>query len=591
LTALENQEEKLLAKKLGKKAPIPLPIYVFCFGFNTVFALLQMFEFSADTHALLMLEQNPPGSDLRAPVWMFWVYFYLMWVPPSYIAIFKYCVVAVLLVLMPFIFLDFIGSFRKHAPKLRTVGDAVIFLYVIGCISLNAFVVSPWKVQFMKGCAAPDSGIESMLSDAKCLQMGKMIWAANGVLFVCGCCLPVLNTFMYRANRGFTEINEKLADMENELACEHTAKQLLTLGYEFRDDGRLTLAGNSDPISDIRVTENGCASFVCQSGEVVSELPKDFFEELVGTAYLHVGRFIVAKHNLMSETVPSQVGEVDGQCGVRCPVFLSKDHLEASRGLLIIQTVGNGIWDTELCIKKGLHYGTICPFLEKAKSEGYAVVVLNVNGPPADSQQDAQDAIVRVACVWERIIMKGRCVSVHIIAHAKGGKALCGFLGRALSERRSVRRASITGAMRKSRLSSMGFTPRSSHGRVASDATRRIRRIIFTDTDHSKEELDKLDPETLEMFRDPSRVVNYVPHDEPFGATVSEWCSKRAGRDSEEIGCKCISAEVKTQAETNFAVLQEAFAFFAAKNIAGASGQSSRKRKTMRASIGAFFNA
>jgi hypothetical protein len=215
------------------------------------------------------------------------------------------------------------------------------------------------------------------------------------------------------------------------------------------------------------------------------------------------------------------------------PIYVSDGFERASKLLLIIQGSGRvrvGVWGCALCINKDLDHGTMLPYIRQAEANGYGLVILNpnlneVNGAPIPGSESPER---HVCYVWQEIVMKlcNPAAPVDIVAHSNGGRGTLDFL------------------------------------RMMGDALlARIRKIVFTDSYHSIDQVEALSPAARKLLAE--RSVNYVPHSAPFGTPVPNWVTLRYTMEAADKGCPCLSCAVDEHASTNHGSLAAAFQFFA----------------------------
>lgn len=157
------------------------------------------------------------------------------------------------------------------------------------------------------------------------------------------------------------------------------------------------------------------------------------------------GKVIVAKsqddYNLLGEWVAKVVQDkMVNELGLKevwipegeenqCNIFVSNDWEEnKDKGLIIIQGAGQvraGIWSRSVCINESLSMGSMLPYITKAQSENYSIIILNpnFNRNPATGAKIPQnsDMLKHSSYVWENYIRKSPASSLAIAAHSCGG--------------------------------------------------------------------------------------------------------------------------------------------------------------------------
>ena len=66
----------------------------------------------------------------------------------------------------------------------------------------------------------------------------------------------------------------------------------------------------------------------------------------------------------------------------QCVILISKDFQYNPKCLIMIQGVGHvtlGEWANSVCINEGLNMGSMIPFVEKAKKNGFSILIMNPN--------------------------------------------------------------------------------------------------------------------------------------------------------------------------------------------------------------------
>jgi len=112
-------------------------------------------------------------------------------------------------------------------------------------------------------------------------------------------------------------------------------------------------------------------------------------------------------------------------------VFMSDDIMTNSEKVLILihgsGVVRAGQWARRLIINENLDTGTQLPFIERARKEGYAVVVTNTNdnyriiNNKKKFIQGSENPVNHLLTVWDQIIEKSPAKHVAIVAHSYGG--------------------------------------------------------------------------------------------------------------------------------------------------------------------------
>mmetsp|Transcript_60790 Transcript_60790/g.169950 ORF Transcript_60790/g.169950 Transcript_60790/m.169950 type:complete len:547 (+) Transcript_60790:91-1731(+) len=516
--------------KVATKDPVPLPVFVFAMCFNTIFAALKMNRMSIDIYVISKLQGiSGEPTELR-DMYSLWARIYRVLTEPRWLSpyFFEAAVVGVLLLLMPLLVWDAIASIRRHAPRARWIADLTSFALLCFMLIGGFVVQGPLERTFMAECT-----FDPEL--ATCEPIGQQLLAVHCVFFGLQVLLPFLNVVKWRANAKFEDMYERLEDAAKALQLERARSDLRALGCEFSDCGRLTQVGSGQGFH-----------ISCDDGK----------ETIMAASYRYIRMLLLTEHKMNAVIVPfveAKKGERDMpmrtvsviSTGTRSScsgsphfkAFVTQGSETADKLMLIIQDKPCGVWDIDLCVSKGIDFGTAFPYIDMAKQKGYSVIVFNV------TENDVYSAERHVASAWQYIIAKTSCVIVDVVAHSEGGRALCCFLARAMKDS-------------------------TSEANAATDACRRTHRIAFIDSQHTDEQVGGFSASLAEMFRNPHRVVHYVPHTKRAGEIVDIESEKR---------CRCISAGVQEseRSETSFKMMQSAFDFFAAKDAVVTSGRHS----------------
>jgi hypothetical protein len=266
------------------------------------------------------------------------------------------------------------------------------------------------------------------------------------------------------------------------------------------------------------------------------------YNALADAVVSYVGLLLETEARLTPIWLP--LGAVSGE-DPRCCIFVSRDFEQAEKLLVIVQGQGRvraGVWGCALCINDDFDKGTALPYLRKAVELKYGVVVLNPNANVDDDGQriiGSESPEKHIAYVFENIIAANTAAAaIDVLAHSAGGQAMLQFLIRAATPN--------------------GVSP------GATTAVAKVRRVVFTDSYHTKNQVDLMPPRTRALINDPARTVNYVPHTVPAGTPVDEWLSQDYRMTREEKGCVCLSAGTTDHASTNYMAQDMAFEFFTA---------------------------
>lgn len=251
---------------------------------------------------------------------------------------------------------------------------------------------------------------------------------------------------------------EEYEDILSTVPSTTTPQCLADFGYKYTAEGKLVRAVSEKPFAWL-----GQKHYDALGDAIISEL-YSVMERKYGLSRVMV-------------PLPQTPGE---QVSPQIPIFMSQNFAECNKALVIIQGSGAvrpGMWARALCINAALSMGTIFPYLEKAASEGYGVIVLNPNenrkplpvpAEPTASVGDAGPMSVRAfwlhtsdnewkrqvferrrsevyvlhnevpeehaLYVWDTFIRPCRAKSVSIVAHSYGGRCTTSLIRRRLPE-------------------------------------------------------------------------------------------------------------------------------------------------------------
>lgn len=145
------------------------------------------------------------------------------------------------------------------------------------------------------------------------------------------------------------------------------------------------------------------------------------YEALGETITEHVYE-LLEKNGLHKIYIPSNIPERDATF-----VFSTKKDLRNVKKLLILihgsGVVRAGQWARRLIINESLNHGTQIPYINKARSLGYEVLVLNTN----DNERNGKDISghsspsSHAISVWAQLIANINIEGIAIVAHSYGG--------------------------------------------------------------------------------------------------------------------------------------------------------------------------
>ena len=212
----------------------------------------------------------------------------------------------------------------------------------------------------------------------------------------------------------------------------------------------------------------------------------------------------------------------------QCIVLASKDFKTNSKCLIMIQGAGHvtlGEWANSCCVNEGLKMGSMLPFVEKAKQNGFSILIMN---PNERYGLDGKNIIIfknmKEHCIYayENLIFKNdKIKEVYFISHSLGGEC----------------NVEILKLFEKDLLNN------------------RIKKIAFTDGLQGGSCLS-LSKEGIKKLRKISR--NYIASNEVKGKFMET--------ESYFSGCDVYSSGVNIHEYTTGNVINEIFTFFEEKN-------------------------
>ncbi|KXS14407.1 hypothetical protein M427DRAFT_57582 [Gonapodya prolifera JEL478] len=173
--------------------------------------------------------------------------------------------------------------------------------------------------------------------------------------------------------------------------------------------------------------------------------------------------------------------------------IFATDNVTSHTGHLMVLVPGSNIrvgqWARKIVMNDSVYRGSVLEYVDRAISDGYALLVLNTNG---NSWTDAAGAVHRVphngspvqhlAYVWDNIIAPSPASSIFIVAHSAGG--------------------AHTVDMIESR---------------APESTLRIAAVSFTDSVHSSYQIPR---PRLPWYEE--NTINFIASKEPVGKVLGD---------------------------------------------------------------------
>jgi hypothetical protein len=146
------------------------------------------------------------------------------------------------------------------------------------------------------------------------------------------------------------------------------------------------------------------------------------YEHLGDIILKYVQEKMVSDYNMIEEFIPKDARP-------QCNIFISKGWFDdCKKALILIQGAGAvraGIWARSVCINDSLITGSVFPFLDFAKTEGFEVIVLNPNYcyDPKTHERIPQNESLEAHgdFVWTNYISPCKAEDLYIVAHSCGG--------------------------------------------------------------------------------------------------------------------------------------------------------------------------
>ncbi|XP_026749981.2 FAM172 family protein homolog CG10038 [Galleria mellonella] len=188
-------------------------------------------------------------------------------------------------------------------------------------------------------------------------------------------------------------------------------KTMKDLGYGFNIDGQLRKLDTDGQPGDEPFQFNVSDQHQeCQA----------HYEKLGDAITNYVYHILETQEKLIRLPVPE--GSSDGTF-----IFVSKDYDKKDTLMILINGSGvvkAGQWARSLIINESLEMGTQVPYIKKALSKGYGVMVLNTNDnylPNGKKIKHSGTAEEHARYVWDTYVTKLKVSSIVIVAHSYGG--------------------------------------------------------------------------------------------------------------------------------------------------------------------------
>jgi len=193
-------------------------------------------------------------------------------------------------------------------------------------------------------------------------------------------------------------------------------RKLREFGYDFDKDGKLR---KLDPASGL-TTDQGFDFNVSEDAQYNQKR----YEALGEVMNEHVYE-LLEKEGLKRIPVPKT-----SSSELRSFVFASDDAFSSKKLLILIHGSGvvrAGQWARRLIINDSLNSGTQIPYVRRAKSLGYGLLVLNTNdnlriiNKESKKIPGSEDPHAHVNSVWSDYVKPSSAERIAIVAHSYGG--------------------------------------------------------------------------------------------------------------------------------------------------------------------------
>jgi hypothetical protein len=147
----------------------------------------------------------------------------------------------------------------------------------------------------------------------------------------------------------------------------------------------------------------------------------------------YVEQTIITTYNFVSIPIPGE------DSNPATSILASADWHTAQKLLLIINNASGslmGIFSRSLCLEKGLSKGSMLPYIERAISAGYGILILRPNANsiieeiPGERPRKiiipgSESPEIHALCVWENVVIKSEYVNHIALLGYGNGASLC----------------------------------------------------------------------------------------------------------------------------------------------------------------------
>ena len=150
------------------------------------------------------------------------------------------------------------------------------------------------------------------------------------------------------------------------------------------------------------------------------------YERLGNVIQRFVQEQMCKRYEMIEEFVPK---EPQFEGSPKCNIFISKNWFgECNKAMLLIQGAGAvraGLWARSVCINDSLKTGSVFPFLDFAKENGFEVIVFNPNycyDPETHKPIPMMNSLESHGnYLWENYVRHCKASELYIVAHSCGG--------------------------------------------------------------------------------------------------------------------------------------------------------------------------
>ncbi|XP_031566757.1 cotranscriptional regulator FAM172A-like [Actinia tenebrosa] len=283
-------------------------------------------------------------------------------------------------------------------------------------------------------------------------------------------------------------------------------------GYEFQE------VNDQHKLRDIKTGKNFKFD-VYREKELNQQRYEEIGEAITEYVYEHLEKMLKLKR-VHIPVLPADAGPNEPKGFF----FMSENALKSDKLMILIHGSGvvrAGQWARSLIINNSFEAGTMVPYIERAKEEGFGVLITNGNHNYDEKlhkcikgSENPQDHFVYV---WNNFIKKAKAKHIVIVAHSFGGVVVL-------------------------------------HGlRNIKEAKERIKAVAFTDSVHSVGHYESSD--IKQFFKERTR--NWVSSREPLDTPIRSYYK--------DDTCELVSAGTTEHVWTSHCAKDSVFSFFKEK--------------------------